>query len=121
MSPSTCSACRAASEQEGIEPMHRRNLLRAALAAAVLPGVASAQPSWKPSRPVVIVVPFAAGGTTDVMARLVSVPMSRALGQPVVVENTTGAGGTIGAARVARAATDGHTLLFGHVGVLAVN
>ncbi len=100
--------------------MRRRAFLCTASLVA-LEKAALAQPSWAPTRPVVIVVPFAAGGTTDVMARLVAGPMSRALGQPVTVENTTGAGGTIGATRAARAAPDGHTLLFGHVGVLAVN
>lgn len=100
--------------------MQRRTLLRAGLAAA-LPWPALAQPAWAPSRSVALIVPFAAGGTTDVMARLIAVPMGRVLGQSVVVENHTGAGGTIGATRAARATADGHTVLFGHVGVLAVN
>jgi tripartite-type tricarboxylate transporter receptor subunit TctC len=63
-----------------------------------------------PSRPVTLIVPFAAGGPTDTIARMVGERMSRALGQSVVVENVAGAGGTIAAARVARAAPDGYTV-----------
>lgn len=83
-----------------------------ALALAAAAGTASAQ-AW-PSKTVTIVVPFPAGGTTDVLARAVSTRLATALGQPVIVDNRPGAGATLGAALVARA-TDGHTLLMGAV------
>jgi tripartite-type tricarboxylate transporter receptor subunit TctC len=70
-----------------------------------------------PTRPVTMVVPFAAGGPTDTVTRLVSEVMSKDLGQQVVVENVGGAGGTLGAARVAKAAPDGYTLLLHHIGM----
>ncbi|TCZ52962.1 tripartite tricarboxylate transporter substrate-binding protein [Roseicella aquatilis] len=93
--------------------LHRRGLLAASLA---LPAIARAQGAWTPDRPVTVTVPFAAGGPTDVLARLVSEGMARDLGQAVVVENVTGAGGTIAAAKVANARPDGTTLLFHHIG-----
>jgi tripartite-type tricarboxylate transporter receptor subunit TctC len=74
-----------------------------------------------PSRPVVMVVPFAAGGAFDVMGRILAVRMSELLGQQVVVENTTGAGGIVGTMRVMNAAPDGYTFLFGSVGTHAYN
>jgi tripartite-type tricarboxylate transporter receptor subunit TctC len=89
--------------------MRRRPLL-AAPAAALLARTAAAQARF-PTRPVRVVVPFAAGGVIDVVARIVTEPMARILGQPVVVENLPGAGSTIGARTVARAAPDGYTLL----------
>jgi tripartite-type tricarboxylate transporter receptor subunit TctC len=71
-----------------------------------------------PTKPITIVVPFAAGGPNDVLARIVGDHMSRTLAQPVLVENAPGAGGTIGSARVAKAQGDGYTLLSGNLGSL---
>ena len=74
-----------------------------------------------PTKPIVMVVPFAAGGPVDVIARLLAVPMTKTLGQTVVVENTTGAAGTLGVGRVARAAPDGYTLSIGHWSTHVIN
>lgn len=74
-----------------------------------------------PTRPVTIIVPFSAGGPTDTIARIMAQRMTKALGQNVLVENTTGAGGTIGVGRVARAAPDGYTILMGTTSTHAVN
>jgi tripartite-type tricarboxylate transporter receptor subunit TctC len=85
---------------------------------AALP--ASAQGSW-PTKPVRIVVPFAAGGTTDILARAVAPELSRAFGQQFIVDNRAGAGGNVGAEIVARSAPDGYTLLMGTVGTHGIN
>ena len=69
-----------------------------------------------PSRPVSLVVPFAAGGATDALGRILAEAMSRNLGQSIVIENVAGAGGTVGSARVATAVPDGYTILLGHAG-----
>src|ERR1700723_107675 len=74
-----------------------------------------------PSRPITLVVAAAAGGTTDVLARIVARRMSEDLGQSVVVENVTGGGATVGTRRVVRADADGYTLIFGNMGSLAAN
>jgi tripartite-type tricarboxylate transporter receptor subunit TctC len=78
-------------------------------------GAASAQDY--PSGTITIVVPFSAGGPTDTVTRLIAEPMSRTLGQQIIVENVTGAGGTLGARRVAQAEPDGYTLLVHHIGM----
>ncbi|HEY1544190.1 MAG TPA: tripartite tricarboxylate transporter substrate-binding protein [Xanthobacteraceae bacterium] len=92
--------------------MRARNLILASFAfAAGLGGVAGAQ--VYPSRAITLVVPFSAGGPTDALARILAGPMRQALGQPVIIENVTGAGGTIGVGRVARSAPDGYTMSLG--------
>jgi tripartite-type tricarboxylate transporter receptor subunit TctC len=94
--------------------MQRRVLLLAAALAIVGSG-AVAQTRW-PERPITLIVPFAAGGPTDVVARIVGDHMSRTLGQQIVVENVAGAGGTTGITRAAQAAPDGYTIMMGHMG-----
>ena len=99
----------------------RRLLGRAALSLALIaPALAAAQAGW-PTKQVRIVVPFAAGGTTDILARALAPELQKAFGQPFVVDNKPGAGGNNGAAEVAKAAGDGYTLLMGTVGTHAIN
>lgn len=99
--------------------MHRRTLLGLTLAMAALPALAHAQAF--PSKPIHLVNPFAAGGGLDRLARLLAQHLQPALGQPVVVENRTGAGGNIGAAHVAKSAPDGYTLLMGSSATHGIN
>jgi tripartite-type tricarboxylate transporter receptor subunit TctC len=89
----------------------------AALAAFAVGGAATAHAQAYPDKPISLVVPFAAGGPTDVVARMMAIPMGKALGQTVLVENAVGAGGTIGANKVAKAAPNGYTIFLHHMGM----
>jgi tripartite-type tricarboxylate transporter receptor subunit TctC len=95
----------------------RTALLCLALALGGLPGAALAQ---YPDKPIRLVVPYAPGGTTDIMARTLQEPLSKILGQTVIVDNKAGAAGAIGTAQVAHAAPDGYTLIFGNNGPSAI-
>jgi tripartite-type tricarboxylate transporter receptor subunit TctC len=98
------------------------DMKRAILAAALFAlGLTAAHAQPYPSRPITIVVPFAAGGPTDAIARAISERMRGSLGQPILIENTTGAGGSIGVTRAVRSAPDGYTLSLGHTGTHVVN
>jgi len=92
-----------------------KNLKTVLLACALACGAVQAQ--TYPDKPITLVVPFAAGGPTDVVARMIAIPMGKSLGQTVLVENTVGAGGTIAASRVARSAPNGYTLFIHHMGM----
>jgi tripartite-type tricarboxylate transporter receptor subunit TctC len=97
-----------------------RSLL-GAVAFATMAGLATAMAQTYPSRPITMIVPLAPGGSTDVIARIMAEGMRASLGQPVIVENTTGAGGTIGVGRLARAAPDGYTIGIGQWGTNMAN
>jgi hypothetical protein len=96
-------------------------LIACAMATLSLIAFCPASAQVYPRYPITIVVPFATGGPADVVARILGDRMSAMLGQPIIVENVPGAGGTIGTGRVARAAPDGHVLALGNLGTHVVN
>ncbi|TWT09509.1 tripartite tricarboxylate transporter substrate-binding protein [Reyranella sp. CPCC 100927] len=101
--------------------MSRRLFIGLMGAAAVVALTGPAVAQNYPTKPITMIVPFAAGGPTDALARVIGQKMSEKLGQQIVVDNAAGAGGTIGVAKAARGAPDGYTVLFTHMGTLAVN
>lgn len=98
----------------------RQGLKLLATATLALAGMAHAQSSF-PSKPINIIVPFSAGGTTDILARIVGQYLGTELGQPVIIDNKPGAGGNIGGQQAARSPADGYTLFMGTVGTHAIN
>jgi tripartite-type tricarboxylate transporter receptor subunit TctC len=103
-----------------IELPRRHFLQLAAGATALAPRIASAQPTY-PTRPITMIVPLAAGGASDATARVLAERMSRSLGQPVIIENVTGADGSIGTARAARSNADGYTIDLGIMSTHVLN
>ena len=100
--------------------LHRRSLLATAALVAAIPGAARAQAGY-PNKPVRLIVPFAPGGTTDIIARVVSEKINAPLGQTLLVDNKAGGGGSIGATEIVRAAPDGYTLGMATVSTTAAN
>ena len=96
-------------------------LIAAIALATMLAGLTAARAGDYPSRPITIIVPFAAGGPSDVMARILADRMKTTLGQTVLVENVTGASGSIGVTRAVRSPPDGYTISFGHLGTHVAN
>lgn len=94
---------------------------RAAIAGVTLSPLAAARAQSWPERPVRLVVPFTPGGSTDILARAMGQRLAEMFGQPFVIDNRPGAGGTLGSEQVFRSAPDGHTLMMGHIGTLAAN
>ena len=101
--------------------IQRRTVLQAAAALACGCAMAAASAQGYPTRPITIIVPFSAGGTTDILARIVGQGLTTELGQSVIVDNKPGAGGNIGASLAAKAQPDGYTLFMGTVGTHAIN
>ena len=111
------------SERSTEVSLNRRTLLGAAssgIVTAILPSVVCAQTNY-PSKPLTLIVPNPPGGNTDILARIFSVPLGKALGQPVVVENRAGAGGVIGMTAASRAPADGYTMGLGNLSDLVVS
>ena len=99
---------------------NRRSLLASAALFAVVPGLGRAQAGY-PTKPVRLIVPFAPGGTTDIIARVVAEKINGPLGQPLIVDNKAGGGGSVGATEIARSAPDGYTLGMATVSTTAAN
>jgi tripartite-type tricarboxylate transporter receptor subunit TctC len=107
-------------EQASFLPTTRRQALQLAGAGALSLALPAHAQAW-PARPIRIVVPFTPGGSSDVLARAVGVEIGRTLGQPVVIDNVPGAGGSLGGEKAAKSPADGYTLFMGHIGTLAIN
>ncbi len=102
--------------------LRRRTMLASMAASVTAPAIAtSARAQAFPSKPITLIVPFAAGGPTDLMARIFGEHMGKTLGQQFIIDNTTGAAGSIATAKAARAAPDGYTIQIGHVGTNVAN
>lgn len=119
--PSTSPACRGTLGKPGGGTVIRRvGTASILLMVALLPALAFGQAAY-PSKPVRMIVPFAPGGASDVVARILSLKLGAVLGQQIVIENRAGASGNIGMEAAARAAPDGHTIFLGNIGAIAIN